>query len=364
MDLLDHYLRTLRIFLPRDQRDDIVRELAEEIRAQVEEQEATLGRPLDRSEQAAIIVQYGHPLLTAARYRPQRYLVGPVLFPYYWLLLRVVLALVIAGHLIGALVLVANGAPAAELGQVLENMIGTSLKVIGWITALAALGDFCLSRSRVLEKWNPLAPSHPALIAHETARQALGHVSTAIPGARPHVRHLSAHSAGSRRDPSLAGFVGVLVLSAWWLAGLRFPHLFFGPGAASLDWGGAMDRLYPVLVVAQLTMLVEAFVRLTRPEDTRIRRWARAVWLIGGWAFIYVVATSDHQWIVWHGAAETRARATIVTHIGGRGISLIDFVNYTFSIIFMFVAAGGLWHSLKALLRRFSGGQGPTTVHA
>lgn len=52
MELLDHYLRTLRIFLPKDHRDDIVRELSEEIRPQVDEKEATLGRALDVSEQA------------------------------------------------------------------------------------------------------------------------------------------------------------------------------------------------------------------------------------------------------------------------------------------------------------------------
>lgn len=155
----------------------------------------------------------------------------------------------------------------------------------------------------------------------------------------------------------MAGFVASVVLSAWWLAGLKLPYLFFGPGAASLDWGVAMDRLYPVLVVAQLTMLVEAFVRLTRPEDTRVFRWTCMVWLVAGWAFIYLVATSDHQWVIWHGAAEARARATIIAYIGGRDISLIDFVNYTFSIIFVFVAAAGLWQSMKALIRRFSSGE-------
>jgi hypothetical protein len=362
MALLDNYLRTLRMCLPRDRRDDIVRELSEEIRSQVAGKEAALGRPLDAGEEAAIIRQYGHPLVTAARYRPERYLIGPVLFPYYWLVLKVVLALVVVGHVIGALVVLGNGAPVGQLGQVVESMIGTALKVIGWITALAAFGDLWLSRSRVLERWNPLAPFPPSRLAHDAAGRALG----AVPGTktRPHVRpSFSLHSRRST-EPSVAGFVASVVLSAWWLAGLRFPALFFGPGAATLDWGGAMDRLYPVLVVAQLTMLVEAFVRLTRPEGSRVLRWTSAVWLIGGWAFVYLVATSDHQWVVWHGAAEARVRATIIAHLGWRDISLFDFVNYTFSIIFVFVAAASLWHSLKSLFRRLSGGPGPTTVHA
>src|SRR5687768_11813205 len=114
MDLFERYFRTLRIFLPKNQREDIVRELEEEIRSQVIEQEAALGRPLSLDEQAAILRQYGHPLLTAARYRPQRYLIGPVIFPYYWLVLKLTIALVFLGHVIGAGVLVAGGAPFAQ----------------------------------------------------------------------------------------------------------------------------------------------------------------------------------------------------------------------------------------------------------
>ena len=103
MNLFDNYLRTLRLLLPRDQRDDIVRELSEEIHSQVADKEAVLGRPLNTSEQEAILQQLGHPIAVASRYRPQRYLVGPLVFPYYWLLIKVVVALVVATQLIGVL---------------------------------------------------------------------------------------------------------------------------------------------------------------------------------------------------------------------------------------------------------------------
>ncbi|MGH9382794.1 MAG: hypothetical protein ACRD2N_00660 [Vicinamibacterales bacterium] len=155
MDVIDGYFRTLRLFLPTNQRDDIIRELSEEVRSQVADKEAALGRPLNADEQAAIIAQYGHPLLTAARYWPQRYLIGPVIFPYYWSVLKVVLGLIAAVHVIGGIVMLANGAALGQMGAVLENAIATALKAMGWITALAAAFDFWLSRSRVLEKWRP-----------------------------------------------------------------------------------------------------------------------------------------------------------------------------------------------------------------
>ena len=337
MTVIDRYFRTLRLFLPKNQRDDILRELSEEVQAQVADKEAALGRALDADEQAAIVRQYGHPLLTAARYRPQRHLIGPVVFPYFWIALKIALGLVVAGHAIGAVVLLGGGAPPAQLGQVLEHAVATTLKVAGWMTALGALAEFWLSRSRALDTWNPRA----APPARGLARKAVGH---AFEG-----------------EPSVSGLVISVVVGAWWLAGLRFPSLFFGSGAAGLEWGPAMDRLYPVLVVAQLTMIAEQFLRLTRPDDTRVFRAARLVWLAAGWVLIYMVATSDHRWMVWHGDAAARANATIVTRLAGNDISLVEFVNGVWSIIFILVAVAGIWGSLRALLRRFRGT--PTAPH-
>ena len=130
MDLFDNYFRTLKLFLPSDQREDIVRELSEEVQSQVAEKEAALGRALNASEQEALLRQFGHPLLTASRYRPRRYLVGPILFPYYWLLLKVVVGLIVLTHLIGAVVIVAEGSSPAQLELIGEHMISNVLKAL------------------------------------------------------------------------------------------------------------------------------------------------------------------------------------------------------------------------------------------
>ena len=194
------------------------------------------------------------------------------------------------------------------------------MKVAAWITALGAFADFWLARSRVLEMWVPRLTFPTQQLAPE---------------------------------PSVSRLMISVVVSVWWLAGLRLPTLFFGSGAASLQWGPAMDRLYPVLVVAQLTLFTEQFVRLIRRENSGILRVTRLVWLVAGWILIYLVATSDHQWMVWHAGAATRANTTVVMQFAGRDISLVEFVNYTWSIIFVLVAIAGIWHSLIALLRRF-----------
>ena len=153
-----------------------------------------------------------------------------------------------------------------------------------------------------------------------------------------------------------------MVVGAWWLAGLRFPYLFLGSGAAGVEWGPAMDRLYPVLVIAQITMLVEQFMALRRSEHSAVLRATRVVWLIAGLAVIYLVATSDHQWMVWSGDAAARANATIVLHLAGRAVSLVEFVNGVWSIVLIVVAVASGWSFLKAVFARFRGT--PMTAHA
>src|SRR5215813_6133590 len=104
MELLERYLQAVRGYLLRRRRDDIVKELGDNILSQMEDKAAELGRPLNEIEQAAILKQYGHPLLAAARYRslPLHQLVGPALFPLYWYMLQAVVIFVAAFHLMAA----------------------------------------------------------------------------------------------------------------------------------------------------------------------------------------------------------------------------------------------------------------------
>ena len=356
MNVIDRYFRTLRIFLPKDQRDDIIRELSEEVQSQVAEREAALGRSLEADEQAAIVGQYGHPLVTAARYRPQRHLIGPVVFPYYWMVLKITLVLVAMGHVVGVAMLLAGGTSAAQIGQLFENAIATALEVAAWVTALGAVADFFLARSRALEKWNPVVGSS---LPQHTQRVIAGALAS-VPGAH-HKSSPSWSRQARSAEPSVSGLVIGVVLGVWWLAGLRFPYLFFGSGAAGLEWGPAMDRLYPVLVIAQFMMFAEQFVKYARPESTGLFRVTRFVWLIAGLALVYLVATSDHQWMVWRADSATSASATVM-RFAGRDISLIEFVNNIWSIVFVVVAASSAWGFLKALSRRFRGT--PMTAHA
>jgi hypothetical protein len=90
MELIDRYLQAVKFWLPAKQKQDIIAELSEDLRSQIEDQETELGRKLNEAEIADILKGRGRPILVANRFRPQQSLIGPVLFPIYVFVLKIV----------------------------------------------------------------------------------------------------------------------------------------------------------------------------------------------------------------------------------------------------------------------------------
>ncbi|WP_334161979.1 hypothetical protein [Phenylobacterium sp.] len=81
MDLVERYLAAIGRELPEGHRADITAELRDELLSKIEEREAAAGRALDRRELERLLVEFGHPLVVAHRYRRIQHLVGPAVFP-------------------------------------------------------------------------------------------------------------------------------------------------------------------------------------------------------------------------------------------------------------------------------------------
>jgi hypothetical protein len=84
MDLLERYLQAIGEYLPARTKADTLAELRENLLAEMEGREEELGRPLNDAEVAAVLEHHGRPVMVAARYLPQHFLIGPGLFPLYW----------------------------------------------------------------------------------------------------------------------------------------------------------------------------------------------------------------------------------------------------------------------------------------
>ncbi len=92
MELIDRYVQAVGTYLPRAQRSDIVDELSEDLRCEVDDRQRSLGRSLTESEEEAMLLQRGHPMTVAGAYLPQRSLIGPALLPAYTFVLKLVIA--------------------------------------------------------------------------------------------------------------------------------------------------------------------------------------------------------------------------------------------------------------------------------
>jgi hypothetical protein len=161
MELIDRYLRSIQFWLPADQKQDIIAELSEDIRSEVEEKEAELGHRLSDDELCALLKRRGNPLVVAERYLPKRYLIGPLLFPVYSMLVRSLVFYFLLPWAIFWLCFTAAMPsfyaehPGFALFQTLAPMWGFGLNVIAGMTIVFAIVERVIARTEFGE--NPRA---------------------------------------------------------------------------------------------------------------------------------------------------------------------------------------------------------------
>jgi hypothetical protein len=157
MDLIDRYLDTIRLLLPAAQRDDIVAELRDVLISRREDRAAELGRPLKRGEEEDLLRDFGHPIIVAGRYGPQRYLIGPELYPIYVFVLKIVLAAVAGAAIIAGVTeaTFAGASPAHALGEALGVVRIGGFAALGAVTAIFWVLQRSDVRSKLFANWNP-----------------------------------------------------------------------------------------------------------------------------------------------------------------------------------------------------------------
>jgi hypothetical protein len=161
MELLDRYLQAVRFWLPRKQQDDIIAELGDDLRSQVEERESALGRPLNEDELVALLKQAGHPLWVAGRYQKQQALIGPVLFPLYSFVLKIVMLGYLGPWLVTWVVLTVfvpshrAPNPALTLAGGWASFCANVFVLFGFVTLVFAVLERFQSAVSALQQWDP-----------------------------------------------------------------------------------------------------------------------------------------------------------------------------------------------------------------
>lgn len=163
MELIDRYVQAVGFWLPRRQKQDIMNELREDIRSQVEEREAGLGRSMNEFEIAGLLKERGRPVIVAGRYLPQQHLIGPVLFPIYNLALKGVFLIYLTPWLLVWLGMFAF-APRWRYERLhsvgflhdWSTFWGIAIAAFGIITAVFAILERVQAHKNFLDNWNPL----------------------------------------------------------------------------------------------------------------------------------------------------------------------------------------------------------------
>ena len=319
MDLLDRYLDTVRLFLPRGQRDDITAELRDVLLTRREEKEAELGRPLTRKEDEALLHDYGHPLLVAARYGRQQYLIGPALYPVYAFVVAIVLASIgVAATITGIVAAtVAGGDVWRGFGATMGVLWGGAFTGIGAVTVIFALLQRTSASQRITLDWS--------------------------------VRDLPRIS---RRRPrqlwyeSVAGIVFLTFFIFWWVGLIRLwaPEIpLEGGGVLRLAFAPALQDLYlPVLGLAAGGIAIDVLMLAGR----ELRSIALALNAALQAALVGVAALALHagHWVVATGSGVSAAVLTKVEY----GVNIGAEVTF---IVMIGAALGRLVYALWTLFR-------------
>ena len=160
MELLDRYLQAVKKYLPKNRRDDIAAELRSNILEQVEDKEASLGRPLTIEEEEEVLRKHGHPMQVAARYMPQQQLIGSTVFPYYWFTLKAALPMALLAYtVVMSLTFISQPVTFARVLGMLLRFPQIALYTAFWITIVFIVMDFAqakyVKKSDTLYAWSP-----------------------------------------------------------------------------------------------------------------------------------------------------------------------------------------------------------------
>lgn len=291
MELIERYLKTVKSGLPADQKEDIVRELSENIYSEIEERENQEGRKLEESEVAAMLRRHGNPLLVASRYRQDtrslaigKQLIGPTLFPFYARVLSFNLGLTAIIILVIFTALLAGGKAVG---------VRSGLSVLFWNLAIQLLVITAIFT--VVDRY---AAKHP-----DTWNCGKG---TPV-----QLREMEKGEPRISRSSSFSQVLGLCISVVWLRAIQRHPFFIFGPAAVFLKLAPVWHQVYPAIVFIYMVLVVQAMANFVRPDWVRLPQLARAVtsamWLVMYFylfkAGVWVTATSEAGEGYQHGIA-------------------------------------------------------------
>jgi hypothetical protein len=336
-ELVDRYLQAVRFWLPKNsQQEDLVSELGEDLRSQIEEKEAALGRSVNEAEVSEILKRCGAPMIVAGSLAPKRYLIGPAIYPIYIFVMKMVLLWILI-PVFFFIVAPVNVAHARHWNEALAETIGNLWS--GWFIAagIITLVFALIERSQVHVvascKWDP----------HQLP-----------PLQKPERKPASRIQAASQLFFAVFGFVWLLLLP-------QHPFLILGPAAAFMHASPMLHRFYiPILLLAPFAIL-RAAVTLAKPQWTWFPPLAELVQGAYSLILLNFILKGGFPYLVLTDAAQNSAQAIRTAAIVNVSILLSLLGTWLGLSIAMLVH---LWKLMSYVRKRRSGTQQPASLAA
>lgn len=139
MNLIDKYVAEVGKHLPLLKgREDVEKELKSTLEDMLEDKAEQAGRPRDEAMEIELLKEYGSPQEIASSYNAHPYLIGPRMFPFFLMVLKIVVAVVVVVMLVisWAKAVAAYPLLAADFMQIIFQGFGNAFSA-----AIAAFGN-------------------------------------------------------------------------------------------------------------------------------------------------------------------------------------------------------------------------------
>jgi hypothetical protein len=302
------------LYLHGRHRKDILRELEENLRSEIDERESDFERPLTDAELQALLLAHGTPLAVAARYGGSqgtltfgRQLIGPEFFPIY-------IRVLIANWIISIVIHIGIGLSRINAGEPKPFLLAVSVQ-FAVVTAIFCIVD-------LLQRRGGGVP--PAL--GDGVRRFPPNYLREVP-----------------RWQSWSGFSVWLVLSVWWALIPSYPMLLIGTAARFVTLSPAWDAFYWPILLLLLAGLAQRATNYIRPDWNWLLPVTRLAINIIGLALIYPMHRSFPYFV---GATPLFPRAGDAV---ARGLSTVTWwaVVAGFSLLFLSQIALNGWMCLQ-----------------
>ena len=243
-EIVDRYLQAVRFWLPKSQREEnVLAELGEDLRSQIEEKESELGRPLTNDEVSEILRRCGMPMIVAGRLAPKRYLIGPTLFPIYTFVLKMVLLWILVPvfvFIVGPATLATHqGDLRTAIAMTVGNLWSAWFVAGGVITLVFAVLERSAALTKSECKWDPMK----------------------LPEVRKHERRTPAVQTVCELAFNFFGLVWLLLIP-------QNHFLIFGPAAGYLKPGPIWHTFYLPIVAVAAYSIFRCLLTLAQPQWT------------------------------------------------------------------------------------------------